>query len=500
MELLSNVLLGVTTALQPINLMYCFFGSLIGTVIGVLPGLGPITTLALLLPMTFGVPPTSALIMLAGIYYGAQYGGSTTAILVNVPGESASAVTTLDGHQLALKGRAGPALVIAALGSFAAGTIATLVVILFSQPLAAFAATFTSAEYFSLTLMGLLCSVALSRGSVLKALGMVSIGLLMGCIRIDMYTGMPRFTFDLPELADGLDFVAVAVGVFGIAEILRNFSTSSSPEGVVRKIEAFWPSRKELLRSIGPIGRGTLIGSLLGVVPGGGAVLASFASYVIEKKLSRHPEEFGKGAIEGVAGPESANNAGAQTSFIPMLTLGIPTNPVMAVMIGALIIQGIVPGPQVATKQPELFWGVIASMWVGNFMLIILNIPLVGIWIKMLRTPYYILFPAILAFSSIGIYGVAFSQFDVLSAAAFGFGGYVLSRWGCEAAPFILGFILGPMLEEHLRRTMIVSLGDPTILVTRPVSAVFLAITALMMLALLLPSLQRKREEVFVED
>jgi putative tricarboxylic transport membrane protein len=438
--------------------------------------------------------------MLAGIYYGAQYGGSTTAILINLPGESSSAVTAIDGYQMARQGRAGPALAAAALGSFFAGSVATLVLATFAPVLADVALEFGPPEYFSLMVLGLISSVALAHGSVVKALGMIVLGLLLGLVGTDIYTGAPRFTLGFPELYDGLNFVAVAVGVFGIAEILRNLETEQDREVAIQRVTNILPSWSDLKAMALPIVRGTVLGSALGILPGGGAILSSFAAYTVEKKLSKTPERFGKGAIEGVAGPESANNAGAQTSFIPMLTLGIPANPVMALMIGALIIQGITPGPNVATDEPALFWGVIVSMWIGNLMLVLLNLPLIGVWVRLLKIPYYVLFPAILAFSAIGVYSINSNAFDLFAVAVFGILGYVLVKLECEPAPLLLGFVLGPMLEEHLRRAMIISRGDPTVFVTRPLSGVLLVLAVAILVIVFMPAIARKREEVFQEE
>jgi len=499
-DLFSNLALGLQTAVEPQNLLYCFIGTLLGTLIGVLPGLGPTATIAMLLPITYTLEPVSALIMLSGIYYGAQYGGSTTAILINLPGESSSAVTTIDGYQMARQGRAGPALAAAALGSFFAGTVATFILAALAPPLTEIALKFGSPEYFSLLVLALVTSVALAHGSVLKALAMIVLGLLLGLIGTDIYTGTPRYTFGFSELAEGLNFVAVAVGVFGIAEILRNLETEKDRDVVVKHVTNLMPTREDLRAITGPVIRGTLLGSVLGILPGGGAILASFAAYTMEKKLSKTPERFGKGAIEGVAGPESANNAAAQTSFIPMLTLGIPANPVMALIIGAFIIQGIVPGPNVAIERPNLFWGIIASMWIGNLMLVILNLPLIGLWVRLLRIPYYIMFPAIIAFSSIGVYSVNSNAFDLYAVAVFGLVGYFLYKLGCEPAPLLLGFVLGPMLEEHLRRAMIISRGDPLIFVERPISAVLLVLTAIALVIVFTPAIAKKRDEVFVEE
>ncbi|WP_088348317.1 MULTISPECIES: tripartite tricarboxylate transporter permease [Rhodomicrobium] len=500
MDLIHNLSIGMATALQPGNLFYCFIGTLLGTLIGVLPGLGPTATIAMLLPITYSLEPVSSLIMLAGIYYGAQYGGSTTAVLINLPGESSSAVTTIDGYQMARQGRAGPALATAAIGSFVAGTFATFVIAAAAPPLTVIALKFGSPEYFSLMVLALITSVALAHGSILKALAMIVIGLLLGLVGTDIYTGAPRMTMGYLELADGINFVAVAVGVFGIAEILRNLETERTREVVTTVVTNLMPTREDLKAMAAPIVRGTLLGSALGILPGGGAVLASFAAYTLEKKVSSTPERFGHGAIEGVAGPESANNAAAQTSFIPMLTLGIPANPVMALMIGAFIIQGIVPGPNVAAERPELFWGIIASMWLGNLMLVVLNLPLVGLWVRVLRVPYYLMFPAIMAFSAIGVYSINTNIFDMYSVAIFGGIGYLFYRLGCEPAPLLLGFVLGPMLEEHLRRAMIISRGDPMIFLNRPISLTLLLLSVAALVVVFLPSVAKKREQVFVED
>ena len=501
MDLISNLGLGFATATTLANLGFCLIGVLLGTLIGVLPGIGATATIAMLLPITFQIgDPVSALIMLAGIYYGAQYGGSTTAILINMPGESSSAVTAIDGYQMARKGRAGAALAIAAIGSFFAGTVSTFLVALFAPPLTAVALKFGAAEYFSLMVVGLVSSIALAHGSVIKALAMVLLGLLLGLVGSDIFAGTPRFTLGIPEFADGLNFVAVAVGVFGIAEVLRNLENEHARSVLIRKVSGLMPTRQDFREMTAPILRGTLIGSALGVLPGGGAILAAFASYTVEKRVSKTPEEFGRGAIAGVAGPESANNAGAQTSFIPMLTLGIPANPVMALMIGAMIIQGIVPGPDVATEQPALFWGIIASMWIGNLMLIVLNLPLIGLWVRLLTVPYYVLFPIIMAFCSIGVYSVNSNVYDLYAVAFFGLLGYALMKMRCEPAPLLLGFVLGPLLEENLRRAMILSRGDPTTFITRPLSGALLLIALIVLVVVLLPAVRRKRDEVFVEE
>jgi putative tricarboxylic transport membrane protein len=500
MEIIDNLGLGLGVAMMPMNLLYCFIGVVLGTAIGVLPGLGPSATIAMLLPLTFGLPATSSLIMLAGIYYGSQYGGSTTAILINLPGESASAVTTLDGYQMARRGRAGPALAAAGLGSFFAGTVATVLIALVAQPLTNVALSFGPAEYFSLMVLGLVSSVTLASGSLLKALAMICLGLLLGLTGTDVYTGTPRFTFGETELLDGLDFVAIAVGVFGISEIMRNLEGGDIKRSVIAEVKNLWPSRDDLKRMIGPAIRGTAVGSILGILPGGGAMLSSFVGYTVEKKISKNSHEFGKGAIEGVTAPEAANNAGAQTSFIPMLALGIPSNVVMALMIGAMMMQGIVPGPTVVTKNPDLFWALIVSMWIGNAMLVILNLPLIGLWVALLRVPYTIMFPAIVAFCCIGVYSVNNSAFAVYLATISGLVGYVLVKLECEPAPFVLGFILGPMLEENLRRAMIMADGDVSIFFTGPISAVLLVLAAIMLIAVCVPSIAKRREVVFVEE
>jgi len=503
MEVLDNLILGAQVAFTWQNVLYCLVGVLLGTLIGVLPGIGPVPTIAMLLPITFNLDPVAALIMLSGIYYGTQYGGSTTAILVNLPGEAASVVTVLDGHQMARQGRAGPALAIAAIGSFVAGCVATLVIATAAPPLAEFALKFGPWEYFSLMVLGLVAATVLAHGSLLKAICMVVLGLLLGLIGTDVNSGVLRYTFEIPELADGIGFVLVAMGMFGVTEIVTNLEQGAKREVFLGKVKHLFPSKEDLKRSWGAILRGTAVGSVLGILPGGGALLSSFAAYTVEKKWSKHPEEFGKGAIEGVAGPESANNAGAQTSFIPMLTLGIPGNPVMALMIGALMIQGIAPGPQVMTDKPELFWGLIASMWLGNAMLVILNLPLIGIWIKLLTVPYRFLFPSILVFMSVGVFAYSNNPWDCLIMAVFGVFGYVCVKLECEPAPLILGFILGPLMEEYLRRAMLLSRGDPTLFINpaeKPLSFSFLLTSLLLIAVIALPGIRKKRAEVFVEE
>ncbi len=500
MEVLDNLWLGLQTATSLDNLLYCFIGVALGTAVGVLPGLGPVTTIAMLLPLSFGLPPVAALILLAGIYYGAQYGGSTTAILVNMPGETSSVVTALDGYQMARQGRAGPALATAAIGSFFAGTVATLIIALFAPPLAEVALTFGPAEYFSLMVLGLVASIVLAHGSLLHALGMILIGLLLGIAGTDVNSGATRFTLGFSELVDGLGFVALAMGLFGIGEIVANLEQGAADRQIsVGKIESLMPTADDRKRIVRPILRGTALGSLLGILPGGGALLAAFGAYTLEKKLSSTPERFGRGAIEGVAAPESANNAGAQTSFIPMLTLGIPSNPTMALMVGAMIIQGIQPGPSVMTEKPELFWGLIASMWVGNLMLLILNLPLIRLWVMMIRVPYHLLYPAIILFCAIGVFSLSNSNFDVYLLAVFGLLGYTFRKLDAESAPLLLAFVLGPMMEEFLRRALLISRGDPTVLITRPVSAGMLALAGVLLVLVVLPALRKTREEAFQE-
>jgi putative tricarboxylic transport membrane protein len=499
METIGNLVFGLGVALSWQNLLYCLIGCLLGTVVGVLPGIGPVATVAMLLPFTFRLGPAPALIMLAGIYYGAQYGGSTTAILINIPGETSSVVTTLDGHQMARRGRAGPALGIAAIGSFAAGCIATLVVAYFAPFLAEVALKFSPAEYFSLMVFGLIAAVVLARGSLIKAIAMVCLGILLGLIGTDVNSGTVRFAFGQPELSDGIGFVAIAMAFFGIADVVINLERSDKPEIFTSRIGSVLPTLDDLRQSFWAILRGTSLGSVLGILPGGGALLASFAAYMVEKKVAKPPRMFGEGDIRGVAAPESANNAGAQTSFIPMLTLGIPSNPTMALMIGALTIQGIAPGPQVMTERPELFWGLIASMWVGNLMLLILNLPMVGLWIRLLAVPYRLLFPAIFVFCCIGVYTVDGKIFDVYAIAVMSALAYVLLKLDCEPAPLILGFILGPLMEENLRRSLMIAFGDVTVFVTRPISAAFLIASVTLLVVIALPSLRAKREEAMQE-
>ena len=503
MDWLQHLATGFGVAFTAQNLLYCFIGCLLGTLIGVLPGIGPVATIAMLLPTTYALPPVSALIMLAGIYYGAQYGGSTTAILVNLPGESSSVVTVIDGYQMARAGRAGPALAAAGIGSFFAGCAGTLILAAFAPPLAEMAIHFGPAEYFSLMVLGLIGAVVLASGSLLKAVGMIVLGLLLGVVGTDVNSGTVRFAFDVPELIDGIGFVAIAMGVFGYGEIIANLSRPEEEREVFSaKVQGLLPTREDFRRMTPAILRGTALGSVLGVLPGGGALLAAFAAYTVEKKTRLHPGEvpFGKGNIRGVASPESANNAGSQTSFIPLLTLGIPPNAVMALMVGAMTIHDIQPGPQVLTHNPELFWGLVASMWIGNLMLVVLNLPLIGIWIKLLSVPYRWLFPSIVLFCAIGVYTTNNNSFDVWMVGAFGLAGYVFHKLGMEPAPLLLGFILGPMMEEYLRRALLLSRGDWSVLVTRPLSAGLLAAAALLLVLVLLPAVKQTRQDAFTED
>ena len=503
MDLINNLALGFGVAFTPINLMYAFIGCLLGTLIGVLPGIGPLATIAMLLPATYALPPVSALIMLAGIYYGAQYGGSTTAILVNLPGETSSVVTVIDGYQMARQGRAGPALAAAGLGSFFAGCVGTLVLAAFAVPLTEVAFKFGPAEYFSLMILGLVGAVVLASGSLLKAVGMIFLGLLLGLVGTDVNSGVARFSFDIPELTDGIGFIVIAMGVFGYGEIITNLGKHEDEREVfTASVQGLWPTKQDFKMMAPAVLRGTALGSVLGILPGGGAVMAAFAAYTLEKKIKLKPGElaFGKGNIRGVASPESANNAASQTSFIPLLTLGIPPNAVMALMVGAMTIHNIQPGPQVMTSNPELFWGLIASMWIGNAMLIVLNLPLIGIWIKLLSVPYRWLFPSIVLFCAIGVYTTNNNTFDIWFVGLFGFIGYLFIKLGMEPAPLLLGFILGPMMEENLRRALLLSRGDWSVFVTRGLSASLLAVALVLLGMVLLPSIKKKREEAFVEE
>lgn len=499
--LLSNLLVGFQSALTVANVGYCFVGVLIGTLVGVLPGLGPVATLALLLPLTYALDPTAAVIMLAGIYYGSQYGGSTTAILMNIPGEAASLVTCIDGNKLARRGHAGSALGVAAVASFIAGTVATLLIAMASPVLSEVALYFGATEYFSLLVLGLVGAVALSNGDVLKAIAMVITGLLLGLVGTDINTGELRFTLNTLTLQDGIDFAVISMGFYGVAEVLKNLQAMvAAGNNNTIAVKSPWPTFKDISQSTGAISRGTLLGSLLGLLPGGGAMLSSFAAYTVEKRIKKENEvPVGEGNIRAVAGPEAANNAGAQTSFIPMLTLGVPSNAVMALLMGALIIQNITPGPQVMHTNPELFWGLIVSMWIGNLFLVILNLPLAGLWVQILRIPYRLLYPAIMAICAVGVYSINYNTYDIVLMAAFALLGYIFYQLRCEPAPLILGFVLGPMMEENLRRAMLLSRGDATVFFTSPISAVLLAAAALLLAATLIPKWQKTREQAFSE-
>lgn len=499
-DLFSNIILGFGVAVTPVNLFYCLLGVTLGTIIGILPGIGPSATVALLLPITYTMPDTAALIMLAGIFYGAQYGGSTTAILVNLPGESSSVVTCIDGYAMARQGRAGVALATAALGSFFAGTVATILIVVVAKPLSAVALAFGPADYFSLVIFGLLFAVFLSSGSPVKAVGMVAFGIALSLVGIDPTSGEQRFTFGMAELFDGIDFVVLAIGLLGVSEILFNLQQGVERDADTVKTGSLMPTRQDFKQAFPAVLRGTALGSFLGVLPGGGAIMSSFASYALERKIAKDPSRFGKGAIEGLAGPESANNAGAQTSFIPLLTLGIPANGLMALMVGAMMIQGITPGPEVMQSRPDLFWGLIASMWVGNLLLLVLNLPLIGIWVRLLGIPYRFLCPAILMFCAIGAYGLSYSVVDVLFCAVFGIVGFFLRKIGCEPAPLVLGFVLGPLLEQNMRLGLLISQGSFSTFVTHPISATLLALSGMVVIMMAMPAIMRRREVVFQGD
>ncbi len=500
MDLIAQVAHGFSVALTPVNLLYCFIGVFIGTLVGVLPGIGPISAMSLLLPVTLSGTPESGIIMMAGIYYGSMYGGSTTSILVNIPGEATSVVTCLDGHEMAKQGRAGPALGIAAFGSFIAGSIAVLGLMVVAPSLARFAVAFGPAEMFSLMALGLVIVTFLTQGSMLKSLLMASAGVVLGLVGLDSITAQPRLTFNRIELYDGIGLVPVVMGLFGVSEVLSNIEQGVRRTISNTNIRNLLPNKEDWQRSAGPIGRGTLLGFFLGIIPGGGAVIASFASYALEKRVSKTPERFGKGAIEGVAGPEAANNSAAGGAFIPLLTLGIPPNVVMALLRGAFIIHNIQPGPLLMVQRPDLFWGVITSMYIGNVMLLVLNLPLIGMWVQLLRLPYNILFPLILLFTVVGVFASSNNVFDLYVMIAFGIFGYLTRKLGYEAAPLVLAFVLGSIMENKLRTALIISAGDLTTFVTRPISAVCLAIAAVLLLMPLIPALRRKREQVALED
>jgi len=496
MELLSNLFYGFTVALSLQNLYYCFLGCFVGTLIGVLPGVGPLATLSLLMPITFTISPVSGLIMLAGIYYGAMYGGSTTSILVNLPGETSAVVTCIDGYQMARQGRAGPALAIAAIASFFAGCVSTMVIAVFGPLIAKLALKFTSPEYFSLMLMGLVSAAVLAEGNMIKSLAMVLMGLLLGCVGTDLNSGWHRFTFDFMELADGFHFAVIAVGIFAVTEIIENIGNPEQKEVFTSSVSHLYPTKRDMKQSILPIVRGTLLGGFFGTLPGTGASISAFSSYMLEKKLAKDPSRFGRGAIEGVAGPEASNNAAAQCAYIPTLTLGIPGSANMALMLGAIIVHGISPGPTIMTKQPDLFWGLIVSMWIGNLVLLILNLPLVGLWVRVLKIPYRYLFPAIMVFSGIGIYSLSNAPFELYLVAIFSVVGFIWRKLGCPPAPMMLGLVLGPMLEENLRRSLLVSRGDPMIFMERPISLAFIIITVLILIVMSLPTIKKRRKGI----
>jgi putative tricarboxylic transport membrane protein len=500
MELFNYLGIGFSVALQPMNLLYCFVGVFIGTLVGVLPGIGPVGAMSLLLPITFNSTPEGAIIMLAGIYYGAMYGGSTTSILVNIPGEAASVVTCLDGYAMARQGRAGPALGISAFGSFIAGTLSVVGLMLLAPPLAKFALKFGPPEYFTLMVMGVTVLTYLAHGSMSKALIMAAFGIVLGLIGLDSISASQRFTFNRLELLDGIGLVPIVMGLFGISEVLLNIEQGIQREVVKTSLKGLMPTAKDWKDSTGPIARGSLLGFFLGILPGGGAVISSFISYAVEKRISKEPELFGKGAIAGVAGPEAANNAATGGAFIPLMTLGIPSNVVIAMLLGAFMIHGVTPGPLLMKQNPQIFWGVIVSMYVGNAMLLVLNLPLIGIWVKILKIPYKILFPLILLFCLIGVYSVSNSVFDIYIMLIFGILGYLMKKFEYEGAPLVLAFVLGPMMENNLRKSLIMSQGDFSIFFTRPLAAVSLIISIALLLFPLIPWLRKKREEIPKEE
>ena len=494
MDFIHNLALGFSVAVSPSSLLYCLLGVLLGTLIGVLPGIGPIATIALLLPVSFTLSPPDAIIMLAAIYYGAQYGGSTTAILVNVPGESSAVVTAVDGYKMARRGRAGAALGMAAIASFIAGCIATVVIAIAAPLLSSVALEFRSEDYFSLMVFGLVGAVVLAHGSLARSAPMVILGLLIGLVGEDANSGIPRFDFGLPDLTDGISFVALTVGLFGVSEVIRSLAQPDPPAVFKTKLRGLLPNLHDLRISAASILRGTAVGSVLGLLPGGGALLSSFTAYTVEKKFASNPKHFGAGDIRGVAAPEAANNASAQTAFIPLLTLGIPASPVMALMIGALMLKGVTPGPQVITERPELFWGLVASMWIGNLMLIVLNLPLVGIWVRLVSIPYRYLSLTIMLFCAIGAYSVTHNVAEIYTIVFFGVLGYLLLKLKCEPAPLVLGFILGPLMEEHLRRALLISEGNPSVFFSRPISLFFLLASLALLISVVVPSIRKKRD------
>jgi putative tricarboxylic transport membrane protein len=495
LDVLNSMIYGFSVALRLDNLFFVFLGTLLGTLVGVLPGLGPVAAISILLPVTFKLSAASAIIMLAGLYYGTQYGGSTTSILINVPGETSSIVTCLDGHQMALKGRAGPALGMAAFGSFIAGTIGVVGLMIFAVPLSRFALRFGPPEYFAVILLGLTFVTYFCRGSMIKALMMASFGIILSIIGLDRITSTPRMTFDLIQLYDGLSIASVGMGLFGIGEVLYNLEEGASAEVVKGKIKSYLPTKSDWMKSKGAILRGTVLGFFLGVLPGGGPVLSTFMSYGIEKKLSKEPETFGQGAIQGVAGPESANNSAASAAFIPLLTLGLPPNVVLSLMFGALLIHGVTPGPFLIQKNPDIFWGVISSMYIGNVMLLVLNLPLIPLWVQVLRIPAKVLYPLILLFCLIGGYSLNNNILDVIIMIIFGILGYLFRKFQYEGAPLILAFVLGPIIENNLRQSLILSRGRFDIFFTRPISAITLTITILLVLSSVFPFFRRAKKK-----
>ena len=500
MDILAGLGQGFAVALLPVNLLHCFIGVFIGTLVGVLPGIGPVSAMALLLPVTLAGTPEAGIIMMAGIYYGSMYGGSTTSILVNIPGEAASVVTCLDGHEMAKRGRAGPALGISALGSFAAGTFSVVALMLVAPPLASVAVVFGPAEYFSLMVLGLTLLTFLTQGSMAKALLIAAFGIVVGLVGMDQITAVPRLTFDRLELLDGIGLVPVVMGLFGVAEILSNLEHDLKRQVMETRIGGLWPSLADWRESKWPVLRGTVLGFFLGILPGGGAVIAAFASYALERKVSDTPERFGKGAIAGVAGPEAANNAAAGGAFIPLMTLGIPPNVVMALLLGAFVMHGLQPGPLMMTQRPDLFWGIVASMYIGNAMLLVLNMPLIGMWVQVLKLPYRVMFPLILMFCLVGVFASGSAVFDVFVMVLFGVLGYLMRKFGYEPAPLVLAFVLGPMLENNLRKALILSQGSFTFFIERPISAVCLVLAAAVLAAPLLPALARRRASVAASE
>lgn len=495
MEILNHLIEGATVAFQPMNLFFCFIGVLMGTLVGVLPGLGPTAAIALLLPVSFHIPPVATIIMLAGIYYGAMYGGSTTSILVNMPGEAASVITCLDGYQMAKQGRAGPALGIAAIGSFVAGTIGIVGIMFLAPPMAQFALAFGPPEYFSMMLMGIVIIIYMSSGSILKDFMTAVFGLLLGTIGMDSIAGTQRLTFGVLELADGVGFIPAVMGLFGISEILMNVERVVATTLVTEKVKNLLPSLQDMKDSIRPILRGSVLGFLIGVLPGPAPVISTYSSYAMEKKLSKTPEKFGTGHIAGVAGPESANNAASSGAMIPLFTLGIPANSVIAVLLGAFMIHGLQPGPMFITKYPDIFWGTIVSMYLGNAMLLVLNLPLIPLWVKVLKVPYSILFPLILIFCLIGVYSLNFSQVEIALMTGFGVLGYFMRKFKFEMAPLILALVLGPMMESNLRLALLLNQGDASVFVTKPISAVFIAVSGLLILSTMIPSIRKRRSQ-----